>query len=573
MKKGSLIRQLAIMLTAQILLLIVVLLLVIAYTIHNARVEKEKMLSNLLTVYGQNLENRIQRADGILENITLNQSTELDLITSDKESERYYARVELFESMRAATTNDDTVEILLVAENRYYSALMTQNSTLRGQRKERLQEFALRLLEPNRQANCWRFARIGDTIYLYRAYCWNHRVIAAFISVQEFWKTDVNAEYEDLTWLLTDPSGYLWAMQGEKLPLKLGCTVKEEPAGAYLQDGITLADSAIRLYCCTKTDFVWDALQGNMIGLILILLVTITFALILVRYIYLQILSPMGQMVCVLQQIDPQEQDLSLHIPCKNREFSILQDAFNTLMQENIGLRFRSYERQIEVRNAELRAIRLQLKPHFFLNAITTISSLSMQGKNLDIRQYIDVLSKNIRYMFKSGMRTVPLSEELQNIEAYFEMQELKYPGAVFYCIQAQPPTQQWPIPHMLIHTVVENVYKYAVTVGGDICTVLISARLEQHGGQETMLCIEIEDDGPGYPEEFLERIRKQENSDLLREGKHIGLQSLAKMLELMYGRTDLMELENLEPHGAHSRFWIPQVATIKDEVATDAVE
>ena len=100
MKKGSLIRQLAIMLTAQILLLIVVLLLVIAYTIHNARVEKEKMLSNLLTVYGKNLENRIQRADGILENITLNQSTELDLITSDKESERYYARVELFESMR-----------------------------------------------------------------------------------------------------------------------------------------------------------------------------------------------------------------------------------------------------------------------------------------------------------------------------------------------------------------------------------------------------------------------------------------------------------------------------------------
>ena len=386
--------------------------------------------------------------------------------------------------------------------------------------------------------------------------------------MQEFWKTDVNAEYEDLTWLLTDPSGYLWAMQGEELPLKLGCTVKEEPVGAYLQDGIPLADGAIRLYCCTKTDFVWDALQGNMIGLILILLVTITFALILVRYIYLQILSPMGQMVCVLQQIDPQEQDLSLHIPCKNREFSILQDAFNTLMQENIGLRFRSYERQIEVRNAELRAIRLQLKPHFFLNAITTISSLSMQGKNLEIRQYIDVLSKNIRYMFKSGMRTVPLSEGLQNIEAYFEMQELKYPGTVFYCIQAQPQTQQWPIPHMLIHTVVENVYKYAVTVGGDICTVLISARLEQHGGQETMLCIEIEDDGPGYPEEFLERIRKQENSDLLREGKHIGLQSLAKMLELMYGRTDLMELENLEPHGAHSRFWIPQVAIIKDEGA-----
>ena len=73
-----------------------------------------------------------------------------------------------------------------------------------------------------------------------------------------------------------------------------------------------------------------------------------------------------------------------------------------------------------------------------------------MQGKNLEIRQYIDVLSKNIRYMFKSGMRTVPLSEELQNIEAYFEMQELKYPGAVFYCVQAQPQTQQLSLIHIL---------------------------------------------------------------------------------------------------------------------------
>ena len=52
--------QIAFLSSAPNLLLIVVLLLVIAYTIHNARVEKEKMLSNLLTVYGQNLENRIQ---------------------------------------------------------------------------------------------------------------------------------------------------------------------------------------------------------------------------------------------------------------------------------------------------------------------------------------------------------------------------------------------------------------------------------------------------------------------------------------------------------------------------------
>mgnify|MGYP002240575675 CR=1 FL=1 len=63
---------------------------------------------------------------------------------------------------------------------------------------------------------------------------------------------------------------------------------------------------------------------------------------------------------------------------------------------------------------------------------MTTISSLSMQGQNDSIKRYVEVLSKNIRYMFKSGMHTVPLSEEMQNVQYYYEMQELRYPGSVF---------------------------------------------------------------------------------------------------------------------------------------------
>ena len=87
----------------------------------------------------------------------------------------------------------------------------------------------------------------------------------------------------------------------------------------------------------------------------------------------------------------------------------------------------------MEMQDSELRCIRLQLRPHFFLNAMTTISSLSMQGQNDSIKRYVEVLSKNIRYMFKSGMHTVPLSEEMQNVQYYYEMQELRYHGRVFY--------------------------------------------------------------------------------------------------------------------------------------------
>ena len=47
----------------------------------------------------------------------------------------------------------------------------------------------------------------------------------------------------------------------------------------------------------------------------------------------------------------------------------------------------------------------------------------------------MDALSRNIRYMFKSGLHTVPVEEEIRHIENYFEMQECKYPGCIFHFI------------------------------------------------------------------------------------------------------------------------------------------
>ena len=66
---------------------------------------------------------------------------------------------------------------------------------------------------------------------------------------------------------------------------------------------------------------------------------------------------------------------------------------------------------------------------------MSTIVGLSRSGKNAEIETYINALSKNIRYMFASGLHTVPLQEEIRHVENYFEMQELKYPDGVLYFV------------------------------------------------------------------------------------------------------------------------------------------
>ena len=194
---------------------------------------------------------------------------------------------------------------------------------------------------------------------------------------------------------------------------------------------------------------------------------------------------------------------------------------------------------------------------------MTTISSLSQQNKNDEIRKYIDSLSKNIRYMFRAGLHTVALDEEIRHVENYFEMQELKYPGCVFYYIEAPDETRNWKIPQMFIHNVIENEYKYAVDVS-KMLTILIKAEIIEKDG-ERMLKLEIEDDGKGYPDDVVEAFVKGSTYDS-NDGSRVGLWSIKRILEIMYERKDLFEIGNIEPHGCKSTMYIPE--TPKHEVS-----
>ena len=103
MKKGSFIRNLSIMLFAQLILLTVL----VANMRNTATAEMETAADNMLSIYSVNLENRIERADNILKNLTLSEETSLELIRSDSESDRYYAKKSIYTAMHSALVQDD----------------------------------------------------------------------------------------------------------------------------------------------------------------------------------------------------------------------------------------------------------------------------------------------------------------------------------------------------------------------------------------------------------------------------------------------------------------------------------
>ena len=564
MKKRSFIRNLSIMLFMQFVLLTALFVALIVHMRNSAVTEMETAADNVLAIYRVNLENRIERADNILKNLTLSEETALEMIRSDKESDRYYAKKSIYTAMHAALLQDNAVDLLIVAENSYGGYMESTNGdsskwALPYETRKAVESFTWKLLGSGTRKNSWTIQEIAGEPFLYRAYMRNGHIVAAYISVQNFFSSNTDPAISSLCLALTDSNGYVWKTIGSELKnIPLGQTM-QALGNNWKVNQLEIGDSSLYVTSYLNEYGITYTTQTSVLSVILIAIVALGCSAAIIFYTRRQIIKPMKDMTEKLHDMNGVTEGFQIQTSYGSQEFLVLRDTFNRMMRENVDLRLSAYKHHIEMQDSELRCIRLQLRPHFFLNAMTTISSLSMQGQNDSIKRYVEVLSKNIRYMFKSGMHTVPLSEEMQNVQYYYEMQELRYPGSVFYYGEYNKEDENWPIPQMLIHTVVENIYKHAVSVD-NLITILVQVNKTEYKGQE-MLCVSIEDDGEGYPEEILKLFQTGEKPKPSEDGTHLGLWSLWEMLRIMYDRNDLMELKNAEPHGTRTIFYLPKEA------------
>ncbi len=104
-----------------------------------------------------------------------------------------------------------------------------------------------------------------------------------------------------------------------------------------------------------------------------------------------------------------------------------VKQAYNDMVQTILEMRVEKYEQELRMKDVQLKYIHMQLKPHYFLNALSTINSMVYQHEEENVHTFIQAFSQNIRYMFRTGLHTVPLQDEIKNASGYLEMQRLMY--------------------------------------------------------------------------------------------------------------------------------------------------
>ncbi len=554
-KKVSFVNRMNLLMGIQMATVSILLILFVVSIYRAAEEDTEIAGKNILNVYAMQMENRIRKVETQLTTI-INENLDLQLLESEDEMEGYYASLRLSGFIKEIMSIDQSADIFVITEAEHNICIDAKTDNLTFDEKENIRQMFMNYVQSGQQTENWKFQKIGDTFYLYRAIVRGGRVVAAAISADSLLKTLPIKEVDVYSFVLTDSMGMVKAYAGNQSHgLEINTNIQKLQTGRHITNAKELLDGQVRLYSFESKSYVLKHLYRNTVFLLIIIVLLCIFDFYFMRMERRQIVVPMNVMVQDMERISSGNYGLRVMERGNTLEFSLLSQTFNRLMDEIVNLKIRFYEKQLALSDAEQKYIRLQIRPHFFLNAMTTISGLSAQNKNVEIEKYISALSKNIRYMFSSGLHTVPVKEEIQHVENYFEMQEMRYPDCIFYFIEMPPELENWNIPQMLIHTLVENEYKYGISQETSLM-VLIKVSAVMNDG-EKMLLIEVEDDGKGYPQEVIDNMNRDSVQDR-RDGMRVGLWSVKRLMELMYDRKNLFRISNVAPHGALNQIYVP---------------
>jgi hypothetical protein len=167
--------------------------------------------------------------------------------------------------------------------------------------------------------------------------------------------------------------------------------------------------------------------------------------------------------------------------------------------QERYERDVREQEMRKLAAEAELRALRAQINPHFLFNALTTIGYLIQTAPERAFGTLMR-LSGLLRGVLKSGEEFVTIGEELDLIEAYLDIERARFEDRLRVLIDVPWELREIRIPALVIQPLVENAIKHGISESAAGGEVRISARLQpsDESQPQAALLISVSNTGMG---------------------------------------------------------------------------
>ncbi len=264
-----------------------------------------------------------------------------------------------------------------------------------------------------------------------------------------------------------------------------------------------------------------------LIGVFLIILIFI------INYIVHRMLKQFYMILHSIRQV--QKGDMNVVIEdCGKDEMGELGSQINIMLARLKRLMEDNLNRELLVKNSEIRALQNQINAHFIYNVLESIKMMAEIDEKYEISDAITALGKLLRYSMKWTSGNVTVEQEIDYIHNYLALINLRFDYEIYLSLNIPENIMIQEIPKMSLQPIVENSIYHGIEQMAKDTNIYIK------GFQEDEDCIiEITDAGKGMSEEEVRRLYQKISGEIDSaggSGNGIGLKNVQDRIRISFG-------------------------------------
>ena len=237
-------------------------------------------------------------------------------------------------------------------------------------------------------------------------------------------------------------------------------------------------------------------------------------------------------------------------------EIGVVTGAFNKMVisirqyiqqiKDNMDNERKMKEKELMIeatlKDAQLKYLQTQINPHFLFNTLNAGAQLAMMEDAERTYDYIQNTAEFFRYNVREGNTIVKLKDEINLIDHYIYILNVRFSGEIKYEKIIDEGTEDIAMPSMILQPIVENSVNHGIRAMEGRGKIILHAFRD---GED--IVVSVKDNGTGMSQEMIDKVLKGELRDdekPLPAGVHgIGMDNIIKRLRLYTDREDCVNI------------------------------
>lgn len=234
-------------------------------------------------------------------------------------------------------------------------------------------------------------------------------------------------------------------------------------------------------------------------------------------------------------------------------EIGRLAHGFNRMVERLKSFINDAYVAEIKQKQAELNALKSQIRPHYLYNTLEVIRMNAVHNDDNEVADMILSLSNQLKYVIDYGEEWVTIRRELEHLKDYFYIIKVRFENRIeLRCDVADHVDLDWSMLKLSLQPIVENAIQHGIRPKGGKGTVWVTIETV-----EDMLGITVYDDGVGMDSDTLERLHAM-LQDPKAPSKNVGMKNVHERIRAVCGEPYGLNVSSREHVGTSVRLLIP---------------